>query len=346
MTTLLPAIGLYLAACQVPYGTPRQALVGDRVAAITLHAESEGWRAAAWRVEDGQPWTDELPNLAWSWVGPTDDVDALTEADAVAIGPWPLLSAPDANPPLRLALVARFPSGFEERAVLDVPGAAAAELGAITLSILPDRPLGDATEEHLNLEARVAELAQNGAFVPEQTWARLSLDTSAHPAPNRLRWMATGGTFLELDATQTDWAPSTLVLDDLDVEESAPLAPGTVTVLALGLDGTGANAARATDLWVGPPSTGVWLEGRFLPTDAPVASGLASGRLEPDDDSPTGLRWVDVTPAELDSSDDPYATRALPCAGPTDGPFNPSWLFDGRCTRQDVVGAVVVGVVP
>ncbi len=346
MTTFLPALGLYLAACQVPYGTPRQALVGDRVAAITLHAESDGWRPAAWQIENGHGWTDEPPDLAWSWVGPSDDVDALTQADAVATGPWPLLNAPDTNPPLRLALVARFPSGFEERAVLDVPGAAADELGAITLAVLPERPLEDATEEQLNLEARVAEVAQDGAFVPEQTWARLSVDTSVHPAPHRLRWMATAGTFLELNATQTDWAPSTLVLDDLDVEESAPLAPGTVTVLALGLDGTGANAARALDLWVGPPGTGVRLEGRFLPTDAPVEPGLASGRLEPDDDSPTGLRWVDVTPAVLDTSDDPYGTRALSCAGPTDGPFDPSWLFDGRCTRNDVAGAVVVGVVP
>ena len=37
-------------------------------------------------------------------------------------------------------------------------------------------------------------------------------------------------------------------------------------------------------------------------------------------------------------------TLSLRCEG-VDGPFDPTWLFDGRCLRADVVGSVVVGEV-
>lgn len=342
MRRILPLFAA-LAACQVPYGTPRQALVDDRVATLVLHPEQDGWRVAAWTMVAGRTWSDAPPELAWSWV---DEPEALDGATPFATGPWPLVRPPAGPTAPWLGLVTTFPSGFVERTVTRVPHAPLAPPAGITLGVLPDRPLDDATEDVLLVDARLAETAEPASFVPEGTWARLEALPGQGPAPSRLRWMGTAGTFLELDTTRTDWAPSALLLDDLDVEGSEPLTPGAVTFLALALDEAGGNAVASRDVWVGPPPTGVTLAGRFVPTDAAVGPGTVRGTLVADDASPTGIALVGAEDVVLDEEvdGDAWGTASLGCAGPTSGPFDPSWLFDGRCVRGDLVGATVVGV--
>src|SRR5690606_10026619 len=125
-----------------------------------------------------------------------------------------------------------------------------------------------------------------------------------------------------------------LRFDDDAIVEREPLDPGFVTVLGLALGATPAWAA--IDLPVGEPGPGAWVRGRFLPAETPV-HGAVRATLVADDGSPTGLRLVDVDPRDGEDWD----TDAVPCDAPVDGPFDPVWLFDGRCTRAAVAGARV-----
>src|SRR5690606_29664438 len=113
-----------------------------------------------------------------------------------------------------------------------------------------------------------------------------------------------------------------------------PLEPGWVTVVGLSLGE--APAWTAIDLPVGEPGPGAWVGGRFLPADTPVEGDVLVTLLA-DDASPTGLRLADPEPL----GEAGWGTDALPCAAPVDGPFDPRWLFEGRCTRADVAGARV-----
>jgi hypothetical protein len=331
---------LGLVGCQAPFGEARQRLAGDRVAAITLSHEADGVvRPAAWTVVEGRPWADEPPELMWSWL--PDGVSPDTPPAAPVVGAWPALTRPATASVPRLRLEARFASGEVSIAVIDVPEAGLPPLDGLDLALLPGRPLADATETELARDARLAEPAEPADAVPVGTWARLAV-RSPPPDGTRVRWMATAGTVLELDATSTDWAPADLVLDDLDVEEATPLESGVVTVLALAVDGRGGNVAAARDVPVGRPGAGMPVSGRWLPGDglSPETVGWFRGRLAADDASPTGLRLDDATP--VDPPAGAYGTETLACAGPTPGPFDPTWLLDGRCTRADVVGADVV----
>jgi len=114
-------------------------------------------------------------------------------------------------------------------------------------------------------------------------------------------------------------------------------------VLALALGEGGGNAFRATEVWVGEPSEGLRVGGRWLGVNSEApGSALVRATLVADDDAPTGLHLEDeLDPGDL-PADDPYGTEALPCTVPVSGPFDPSWLVDGTCLRSQVDGATVV----
>ena len=119
-------------------------------------------------------------------------------------------------------------------------------------------------------------------------------------------------------------------------------AAGPRTLLALALDPAeaGANSWLTHDLWVGEAPTGVrTTSGRWLATDAAAAGPFVQGTLTAADDHPTGVQLTAVGPADAET--DP-GTAGLPCATPVSGPFEPDWLLEQRCTRQDVLGATVV----
>jgi hypothetical protein len=163
---------------------------------------------------------------------------------------------------------------------------------------------------------------------------KLRFEASLPPGPF-VRWMGTGGgTFAEVDDTTTNW--------------TAGPDPGPATILALAVS-EGANAWAATDVFVGDRPFGLPLpSGRYLPTDIPLSDpppALVQGTLVPDDASPCGLRLINAFGVvDLLGNEDPYGTRRLPCNVAVEGPFDPNWLLEHRCTRGQVDGAVVLAL--
>jgi hypothetical protein len=285
-----------LAACLEPFGADRHDLVGFRIAAVSVPPAEEGDlvvpRAAV--VVDGRAWSDRPVDLAWYWVDDPDDVvaiDPLTLADAA--GASPLLTVPDR--PI-LAVVAR--RGSEDRrAFLELARPPATITAPTALHVDP-------------------------ATVEPGGTARIEAETDG-----LVRWMATGGTFTEVDAQTTDWTAD---------------GDGPVTVLALALGEPGEATFAATEVHVGEPGPGLWVAGRWLPTDVPVpaASGdTVRGTLLADDASPVGVR---LTSAVLEPDPTDFGTAGLECLVPREGPFDPAWLLEQVCGRDALVDASVV----
>ncbi|MCB9663285.1 MAG: hypothetical protein H6732_04170 [Alphaproteobacteria bacterium] len=328
---------LLVFACRGPVGEPRQALVGDRVVAVTL-ADGEPARPRASLLVDGRTWSDEPVDLAWAWVADEDALWSLDPAASDATGPVPTLPDPPEGAG-RIGLVATFPSGHEARALLAVTGSPAApQVRRVTHARVPGQPLEDAEDDDLALEVRAARPTEPAEVVAPSSWTRLQARVQGAPDGTRIRWMATAGTFLELDATTADWASADLVLDDLETESSEPLPPGPVTFVALANDRQGHGAVHAFDLFVGEEPAGARIGGRWLPADAsPMAPTWAYARLEADDEAPLGLRLVDVQQVS-----DPAATAPeVPCEG-VSGPFDPLWLLQGACPREALDGVRVL----
>jgi hypothetical protein len=335
---------LTLLACQEPFGADRHDLVGFRIAAVTVPAAEPG-EAVVPRVAlvvDGRPWAPVPAALRWTWVADADEVATLDpQAPADGVGAAPSLTVPDGRPVLALIATAQ---GQEARAFVTVPSPPAAldpiagfEVAALPLSV------EDVTAEALQLDARrrldpvPADPIDPGGF------ARLEAEVPGDPL---VRWMATAGTFFELDRRTADWAAGELRLDGDEVDEDFPriaIDPGWVTVLALALS-DGETTFEAVDLPVGlagrPP--GLWLGGRFLPADAEISVGAGEqvrGTLRADDASPCGLTLTGGRPEPLGTPSAP-----LPCDPPVDGAFHPELLFEQRCGRDVLDGVEVVAL--
>lgn len=338
-----------LAACQEPFATDRHDLAGFRIAAVSTPPAGPGEVAAprAAVIADGAPWSDAAVTLRWSWVARAEDA-ALLDADspAEAEGPAPSLLVPEDRRVLALVAI----HGDElRRAVLEVPEPPAhlvppAHVTAVGLPL----EVATVTAEALAIDARRALAPSAAAEVAPGGFVRLA----AEPAPAGdgdaeplVRWMATKGTFFELDPHTTDWAAGELALDGDEIDEDVPrsdLAPGWVTFVALTVAGGGETAFLARDLAVGPVPAGVWVGGRFVPTDVPSAAGpdeQLRGRLTLDDTSPCGLALA------IDGTEPKDTPSSLPCAIPIDGPFDPDVLLDQRCVRTELDG-VSVAVAP
>jgi hypothetical protein len=344
---------LLLIACQDPFGADRHDLNADRIAAITTAPTSNDDQITlnAWLVSGGSPWSDGVPDVRWFTVDSFDPEVNELDADATApLGEGPVLTfdrraQADVFGRNALGLVVRFPSGAERRAELVLPAGAdplpgVARLDAGLLSLDFD----EATEEELALDARrsleATALDAVPPAVPPGRWSRLGLAWDARPAGlDRVRWMSTSrtSTFLELDADTTDWATGELVLDDLEIESATPLSPGPVTMLALAVNKRGMHRAVAAEVWVGDPEPGIVTRGRWLAAAPEVTGAVISGTLVADDEAPTGLRLEEAAAAALDAPD-PWGTADLTCNTPVSGPFDPTWLFDGSCARDQVVG--------
>lgn len=314
------ALGLGgLLACQEPFGTDRHLLAGDRIAGLSV---MDG-QAVPLVVVDGRLWADELPELRWHR---SDDPSALSLSDPA----WAEGSAPALDEGVDdLSLVAGFPSGDVRRAVLTVEGAEAAPPVEGILVLSTGQDLG--AVEDLSVEARSSWTLEPVDWVEEGGIARLDAGVE------HTRWMATAGTFLELQPSTADWAAGTLVLDDGEVVEGEALEPGWVTVIALEVRPGLLPSWRVQDLWVGPPPAGAWTtSGRWL-AGLHGQTGFVRGTLVADDQAPSGLALEEVSSAEAGP---PWGTEDL-CAG-VEGPFDPTWLAEARCARADVVGAEVI----
>lgn len=338
-----------LLACQEPFSVDRHDLVGFRIAAVTAEPTASGsiLRPSAAIIVDGRPWAARPADLSWYWV---EDADAVTQLDplseAAGVGPDPELERPADE--RALALIARH-DGEEARAILEVPGPPAtlpslSRLQRGTLELALDTVGGP----QLTLEARRALQPDEQAQLEPGGFVRLSAELQGEAQGTLIRWMATAGTFLELDAHTTDWAAGQVQLDEDELAAPPePLAPGHVTVIALLLGPPGEARFHATELAVGPPGDGLWVEGRWLPTDAPIAwspGDAVRGTLIADDASPVGLRLIDAQPEPADAVTD-WGTPTLACLVSRDGPFDPGWLLTQICGRDGADGRSVV-VVP
>jgi hypothetical protein len=328
-----------LCGCQIPYGPDRHEVEADRIVAITRHA-TDAPGAVTLRAQvavGGHLWQDEPVSFAWYPLLDgeiADDVDA--GAEPAARGPAATLP-PDGS---RWALIADFPSGTTWRAEVVVGPDVLPTPTELTLGELP-LPFAAPEEGALELDARAALTPIDPTLTPSR-WYRLTATwagtdaTDGRPAGlDRVRWMTTAPrtTFLELDDVTTDWATGLLTLDDGEVEAATPGVAGPATILALALDGSGANALAARDLWLGLGPKLAWIGARALTAPPDAAPGLWDATLAADDASPTGLAVVDLrAPSDGD----------LPAPDCTGGaPFHPDHLLDGRCLRPEVIGAVV-----
>jgi hypothetical protein len=335
-----------LLACQEPFEVDRHDLVGFRIAAISAPPASPGQalEPSVALIVDGRPWSEEFVDLGWFWVDHPDDLlslDPLSPTDAT--GPLPLLTVPeDAR---TLALVARL-GEQEQRAFLSVAegppsfsGPSAIELSALPLALQALEGPELLLPARQELEEEPLDATSPGDFL------RLRAQVEGDPL---VRWMATAGTFFELDRHTADWAAGDLRLDDDEVEEGrAALEPGWVTFLALALGAPGETSFRAADVPVGIEPVGLWVGGRFVPTDAPVSwqpGDAVRGTLAADDTSPFGLRLEGASVEPADAVTD-FGTSALSCLVSRDGPLDPQWWLTGVCARDSAVGVEVV-IVP
>lgn len=312
------ALGLW--GCQEPFGTDRHDLVGDRIVAIAIDparvptGDTLTPRVAL--LADGNPWSDDAVALSWHWLQDPSDLADLSPGDTPdAVGPAPSLIAPAEGP---LGLLATFPSGATRRAFLDFERGEVRSPPALEgVTFEPATPIASGDER--TLTARV------------------------DGEPPMMRWMTVGGrgAFLEQERLVASWQANDIEVDDGEIVASEPIADGPVTLVALAIDQAGGNDLLALEFFVGDAPQGLFTTGgRFLPTDAPTTTGPWHGTLAADDASPTGLSLVGVT-AGLLPDPDPYGTTSLACTVPVSGAFDPTWLFEGRCLRSQVVGAVV-----
>lgn len=326
VSTLL--VALTLLACQEPFGTDRHTLEGFRIAALAAPGGPPGSdtvpRPAL--IVDGRLWSDEPVELRWYWLDDPNDLRHPHRLEPVAVGPAPELVLPER--PL-LGLVAVAPDGSERAASLPLSDdPLPLEPLALTVGDLP-LTIDAAEAEDLALEARARLEPSPAGHASVGGFLRLSTSPVA-----RTRWMATAGTWFELDATTADWAAGALVLDDDEVVERDPLPPSLVSGLVLGLQDA-RTTWRAFDLAVGPVPEGLWVHGRFFPSDEPVPEGPVLATLTADDLAPSGLRLRDPVPV---APGEPAPD--VPCGDP--GPFHPDWLVEGRCTRAELDGQQVL----
>jgi len=316
-----------LFACQEPFDTDRHDLVGDRVAAIELRVDADGWRPRVAATTGGRPWADAVPELSWHWL---TDPDALADlppaARPDATGPSPTLAEP---PPGHSVLGLRADWGDHQALAFVDVGALGREPAARGFSALahdhtPARP---SPGDDLGLAARRGLPTREGPG-PVDALQRIAV-APVGETPVQLRWMATAGTFLELDDHATDWFAGDLVLDEGQVEEVSPGAAGPVTVVVLAV-GDGLPSFTAADLVVGPMEPGTWIGGRWLPGVELTANAVV--RLQADDTAPSGLRArPHAGPAEV-----------VPCL--QSNRLDLDALLELRCTRDELVGTALWAV--
>jgi hypothetical protein len=315
-------------ACRAPFGADRHDLIGDRIAAVELVGATP--RVAI--VSDGRLWSDVAPELAWGFVplGDDDAAAAFVADDAVALGVGPALDVPADGG--RLVGLATWPSGEEERFFLDVPAGGPPPLPAfeVTVEALP-LDLATLTAADMTVDARAGLVPTDDALVAGGVARITAVMASEVDATARFMSAGGAGTWFELDPWVADWVAGDLVLDDEDVVTAEPLAePAVVGGLVLVLDGAGATRWRSRDWWVGTPEDGVWVAGRFVPSDVALEAGPVDVVLAPDPAASPGVRVVAVATE---------AAADLPCAGAAG--FDPEWLLDGRCVVADVVDVPV-----
>ncbi len=299
------------AGCQEPFDVDRKDLGPFRIAAVGV--EDGVAHAAIWSGLGA--YHDDAPLLSWS-------------LDGAPLGEGFDVAVPESG---RLQLAVTAPDGGVHLAEVDIAPA----LPAPTLS-----RQAVAVGDDLSLQARRdAPASDVDTAVPTGQAARLSLsfDEGTDNSGWTTRWMSAlgQGSLLEVEQFSADVLADEVLFEDGVVAERTPGDDGVYTQLALVFDGTGGNRWTWVDAAFGDDPGLRRHEGRLLALPEAPTSGMVAVTLERSDDL-WGLQPVD--PVEVE---DLSAQDALACA-PSGQPFRLSWVVEGRCTRPEVEGAVVV----
>jgi len=320
-----------LFACQEPFGADRHDLIGTRIAALTADDDGAVVRPTIALLIKGRPWSNTAAEVDWYWIEePGQSADIEPGAPSIGQGPAPELPRQGS----RLAVIVRTDDSTL-RAELDVDGRSVSR-PALQTARVDGLDLEGLEGPQMELEARRALESTPSHQVAPGEFARFQL--VGMDGDSRARFMATGdGTFFELDLESADWVAGTLILDDGEIEELSVGSNGPITVIGLEI-GESHSGFAAADLFVGEPPIGAWVAGRFLSAEQP-STGRMWALLAPDDLSPTGLRLRDLLPAE---PEDTWNPSGLACEGVSGASFDPSWLLQHRCLRNDIVGQRVL----
>jgi hypothetical protein len=305
-------------------------------------------------IVGGHAWSDHPVDLAWYRLpsGDPESVAALAETRSPdAVGPAPELAY---DGPFGLGLVATSPDGGEVSWIdVDVatPAVRIPAADGIAFGVLEGLTADGITADELPIDVRREFQPRSAAFVEPGGVARIKVQFFDPPDETpTARWMASAGSFLELDKVTTDWVAGEFAVDDGEPVPGKALDEGVVTVMALVLGGGGDNRVAVRDVFVGePPAGGLTATERFLPSTTALEPGFWRVTLTADDDAPSGLSAENPVAVDVAAlpGPDPYGTRHLPCTAPVDGPFDPTWLLEQRCLRRQVVDHdVVIAVIP
>lgn len=301
---------LLLLACQEPFPEDRHDLVSFRIAAITAEQTSEGLRPRALLSSAEGFYHSVAPTLTW------------TLGEEVQVGGRPLFANP--RYPLELQLRAEL-GGLAEEAVYPLAAAPVPAVVEGWSRARVDLKLEDAGKpiEERRLEGEDLPVDPGGAV-------QVGVQTEV-----RSRWMGTGGEFAELDAQNSTWFAGTYLLEEEVVEEAKPVDAGIYHLVALSFDENGGNKLSFIDVSVGE-SPVVAVGGRLLPVDSPIATPGWYEATFAASDSRTGFALTGLVPVA-------DATSATALCGEAAGTaFDPVWLLDGGCGRDDLEGASVV----
>jgi len=323
-----------LMACQAPFGTQRQDLTGDRIAAISSTVSVDGVRLQVWAVDDGRLWSDEGVEHGWHPLAS----DELPADDLFLAEPQYTGSSALVEPGTRWAITSVFPSGDRQLSYMDAPLDPSDRPPPVSLRFEAWDHGVIEPETDVSLAAREAQAVLPAEQIAPSYAARLTLQAQGVlPSDTLVRWRITGGetSILELSPLVTDWFAGRLIVDDDEVEEITPAPEQQNTVLALVTDQLTYNSVLLWDVSIGAWPQGFRAQGRWIATDAPVDGYAVQGTIALAD-TPSGFSLENaVTVPSPSPWPDP------PC-GPVAAPFDPNALARGECLRGDIGGQQVL----
>jgi len=305
---------LLLAACQEPFAEDRRDLASFRIVGVQARAGSGGLDLRAFVWSGHGLWHPAPPEVVW------------TAGELTATGPTATLPV---APPVDIELRAS-DGEHEEHAVLALD---APPVPPVVESWVRGTTELEASDVVAPIDERRA--APVGADVPVAPDGALRLALSLQEDGATTHWMATDGTFAELDATSTDWFASRVVLDDNEVESSTPVDEGVVSTVALVFDGAGGNSWITLDAAVAVLGPRLYTAGRVFPVDATPGGEFWSFTVGTSE-TVAGIELLDLAPAE-----DASASEAA-CGLEAGVSFDFAALAEGWCARDDLVGARLV----
>ena len=333
-----------LTACQDPFPEGRRDLFSFRIVGIsasTVTTDGQEFVAArALIAGDGGLSHPFAPLLEWEICG------------AAATGSAPVV--PVAGWPCGIRLVATEQDG----AGLAGDGQEEAVLWLEAAPILPEMTKIQREATDLALKDALLpadERRQEGADAPvtpggavELTALIAGADGGDGAGAYTSRWMATGGTFRELDRHAADWFAGSITIDDEEIESSSALQAGIWTAVDLVIDGQGGNAWRIVDMGVdaGPALAS---GDRLLPLDAAAGgagSFLATFTAVDTAGDAAGAGGPGFLLSDLEPITDLSGAPAI-CGKPAGTPLDPGWLAEGDCGTAELDGQrVLIGGAP